>query len=244
MENNLEKIIEDRIHEINDVILKAEASIEDASAHQDTRHLVRMISDGELLLDELKNLKVKFQALSKQGALVGKEAEYLSECISLNSPSESMRSKISTPSVSIGYVEKLSEKLMEKAMTRTDNEFGFDKLEIGFHDTIIQWVQQLTPSKISIGEIEKKAELEINKIVGHIVNGMTHPFTAREDLKKLFTDFAKSIFAPDAVEFAEWIKFEGYKMSGSEWYKEFSSDHDYTTPELYSLFSSNKEGGK
>ncbi len=152
-----------------------------------------------------------------------------------------------------------------------------------------------TPSKISIGEIEKKAEEYVDYFIKN--NGMQTSETTGlmlfTDLEKMLTDFAKSILASDAVEtvtcecgnkeplsnarfdddglhtcdkcyisfleeyligvkkkeaveFAEWIKKEGYIKSLSfetAWHKTDDCIH-YGTSELYSLFSSNKEGGK
>ena len=40
--------------------------------------------------------------------------------------------------------EALAENLMKEAMKRTIDEFCFDKLEIGFHDTIIKWVSRIS----------------------------------------------------------------------------------------------------
>lgn len=39
-----------------------------------------------------------------------------------------------------------------------------------------------------------------------------------------------------ACGFAEWTKLKGWKLSGVKWFKEFSSDHDYTTSELFDLY--------
>ena len=110
-----------------------------------------------------------------------------------------------------------------------------------------------TPSKISIGEIEKKAGIYLSdKVKPRLDDSFDLDFLLPE-ISMHLVDFAKSILASDAVEFAEWLGHSGWILTDFEnnLYQLIGDDGEFkpftsakTTSELYSLFSSNKEGCK
>ncbi len=126
------------------------------------------------------------------------------------------------------------------------NSYGYVtmlKTNPGLIKAMQEYADQFTPSKISIGEIEKKVFKILDESNGHAGGG--------SDIMELL----KSILASDAGEFLEWVLESGFKKckitdSTKEnrperfvWMKQDDISKEYTTSELYSLFSSNKEKG-